>query len=233
MSNVYRFVGIVNVFEVYPDFALPVFEKDENLYVQEGARGVGTGMLALDEELESRVLFIDLEKEGEALKPAGIRDIIEGELFAPIFCFQEKANKLVIGGARTLIHFFDDYQSPSKRVSEEILAFRMDNPRITRSRIKKDRKKKPIINKKTTGISVIAAPMGSSKIEIDEKWRYRPVALHRPDGNSILATAGVHVSVETIEGSVPVLRKRRTRVANKAAKVLPKKRRNSSGGTAK
>ena len=106
MKEQYKLVGILNLFEVVPDFVYPIFEKDNKYY------------FCIGSEEELKIKDFELENFSNLKKIRYLSDIksnISEEIIVtkdsePIFAFQSSYEYVHIGFFKEFKQFFETYE---------------------------------------------------------------------------------------------------------------------------
>ena len=119
MKEQYKLVGILNLFEVVPDFVYPIFEKDNKYYFCIGSE---EELKIKDFELEN---FSNLKKIKylSDIKSNLSEEIILTKDSEPIFAFQSSYEYVYIGFFKEFKEFFENYEYDDEILKEEIKDF--------------------------------------------------------------------------------------------------------------
>lgn len=173
-NDYYKLVGIINYFSVVPSFIMPVYERDGDLYVQQGEHCVGTGVARLELHDIGNVLFFPPCINELEFLLSKFEVIRANKPYTPLFCFQSEDDRIVLGGAEDLLYYFNDYSPESESLKEEIRAFKEDIPNSTTIDI-------PLARVKTE-IHLIS---GIKTKKVTPGWNEVIVQLHRANGENL------------------------------------------------
>ena len=123
MKRTYKIIGFLNLFDITPDFVIPVFESNGNLYFQEGKNDKIEKYSSAKPSIAPRVI---------PLTPKDISDTYNN-LFDvssdPIYAFQTE-KQVVYGTSPFMKKYFSKYFSEDKLLLAEISDFLQDIQKI-------------------------------------------------------------------------------------------------------
>lgn len=120
MIDHYKFVGVVNLFNLYPDFLFPVYEKDNNLYFHNGSIDAIKDFDPLSDSAKNRVVFLDNECYHiiNSLKKSSY-----SQYSSPVYAFQESENVILCLDPDDMINYFRDFKTDDKILEKNISLF--------------------------------------------------------------------------------------------------------------
>lgn len=116
----YKLVGILNMFDLIPDFIYPVFEKDGQFYFHFGIMEElkTEEFLPIKTEIHSKIVKFDNLK---------VNNSFEGEVFnletAPVFGFQTSENEVFLGHFAEMKKFLETFEAKEVFLRNEIKDF--------------------------------------------------------------------------------------------------------------
>lgn len=119
MTENYKLVGILNMFNVIPDFIFPVFEKDGHYYFETGDEAT----LKLEEFVEVKQSCVDRIAFLHKFKTNLSRDVEIALKSAPIFGFQVSDDYVFIGNFEEIKKFLISYETNDTILRKQIEDF--------------------------------------------------------------------------------------------------------------
>ena len=115
----YKLVGILNMFNLLPDFIYPIFEKDNKYYLLTGDMKTKT-IETFKKVKESKVDDITFIKDMKT----NIKDeIILTISSSPIFGFQTSKDEVYFGKYEEMVKFLREFETDDKLLKEQIEDF--------------------------------------------------------------------------------------------------------------
>ncbi len=117
MNTKYKLIGFLNMFNIVPDFVLPVFEFNGNLFFQEGENDRIKEFSLAKETIRSKIIPLDSSN----IKSNVVLNSLEISSH-PIYAFQTE-NNIVCGDSSYLRCFFEKYFPDNDVLSSVIQDF--------------------------------------------------------------------------------------------------------------
>lgn len=119
----YKFVGVVNLFNLYPDFLFPVYEKDNELYFHNGSIDRIEDFDPLSDSVKNKVIFLD-DKDYHIL------NFLETANYSidssPVYAFQESEKVIFCSDPSYMFSFFINYNTDDDILEENIDLFKQE-----------------------------------------------------------------------------------------------------------
>ena len=120
MQEIYKLAGILNLFNVLPDFVYPVFEKNNQYYFMIG-----------DEDTLNTEGYIPVIGDDVIKRIAKISDLKTNEIrqvdftkeSKPFFCFQLSETEVFFGFFEEIKDFLQNFETQDEILKEEIADF--------------------------------------------------------------------------------------------------------------
>ena len=116
MKSQYKLVGFINLFNIVPDFVLPVFENENQLYFQERKNNSILEFSEAKQTIRDRIILLDAINDN---LPCSFVEIDS----SPIYAFQENSQKVIFGDADVLKNYFENYTPSNDVLNSEISDF--------------------------------------------------------------------------------------------------------------
>lgn len=143
----YHFIGVVNMFDVYPDFVFPIYENssDGGLYFHHcEEEGKIICFDAITQSVHDRITYIkdveiewldghDIEMyvrdEQDGINTVGVKKVDLNADFSftegkdPVYAFQEKKNKIICGFRKSMAKYLSSYETSESVLNKQIRRF--------------------------------------------------------------------------------------------------------------
>lgn len=121
MNLKYKLIGFVNLFNIVPDFVLPIFKKEDKLYFQEGKDDEILKFGEAKQNIINKIIPFDKVCNNNINLLFDINS-------KPIYAFQENSKKVICGVSSVLMTYFKAYEPSNDVLKSEILDFLKDIP---------------------------------------------------------------------------------------------------------
>lgn len=133
----YKLVGIINLYNVCPDFVFPVFQcfEDNKLYFQNGKIDIIQNFDYIGEKLEDKVVYFTNIQNDVVILCENEVDIDE----MPVLAFQNENRDILCANAEDMIDFLKDYHTDNDVLQKIINGYINDYNWANLKRKKKDK----------------------------------------------------------------------------------------------
>lgn len=119
----YEFVGVLNLFNLCPDFLYPVYKQNDQLYFHNGRDNVIYNFDPITKSVHDRIIFLDsgdIEIVNEANK-------LYCEKYAPVYVFQESEKKIFCAQLNGMIKYLYSFDTTDTILKKQIDKFIDEN----------------------------------------------------------------------------------------------------------
>lgn len=121
MFEEYKFVGVVNLFSLYPDFLFPVYEKDNELYFHNGTVDRIIDFDPLSESAKNKVIFLD-DKNYHIINFVETANYSKDS--SPVYAFQESEEVILCSNPSYMFRFLVNYNTDDEILEKNITYFK-------------------------------------------------------------------------------------------------------------
>lgn len=118
----YKLFGFLNMFELVPDFIIPIFELQNIFYIQEGENDQISAIVPLKQEFYSKVIAMNKYRHVQYLPD----HLYITTTSSPKYAFQSSKNNIVFGDSKVLLEYLDTFYTTDDILKQEIDDFRDD-----------------------------------------------------------------------------------------------------------
>lgn len=116
MSSEYKLIGFLNLFNIIPDFVLPVFEFNGELFFQEGELDVIESFSKAKPSIRKKIIPLDSNINDNS-------DVLFDLSSKPVYAFETIDKQVVYGDSYFLRRFFQNYIPENEVLASEINDF--------------------------------------------------------------------------------------------------------------
>lgn len=124
MSDCYKFVGVLNLFDIYPDFLIPIYQKEDELFFHNGDKNQIYNFDLISESVKERVIFIES-------KSAQFVNNSDREYFfvhdTPVYAFQKAADEIFCSDLEDMIQYLNQFITSDVILQKQIKRFIDEN----------------------------------------------------------------------------------------------------------
>ena len=117
--NIYKLFGFINMFDVTPDFAIPIFRRNQTLYLQKMEKNHTLSIVPLTDDL----CHLVKHKSYFDVLTFSTHNIIMSPREKPKYAFQLSEDIIIYGEAKIFLNFFKHYQCNDRILKQEIADF--------------------------------------------------------------------------------------------------------------
>ena len=119
MSEKFKLIGFMNLFDIVPDFVMPIFEKDNKYYFEIGDEEslIITEFAPVKESAISEIVFLGDVKSNIV----GTKELTLAN--EPIFAFQSSKEDVFVGTFEEMKEYLKSFKTDSDVLSEIIRDF--------------------------------------------------------------------------------------------------------------
>lgn len=114
MSSKYKLIGFLNLFDIVPDFVLPVFEFNDEFYFQEGSNDSINMFSKAKSAIKTKIISI------ESVNSSNVWLDLSSK---PIYAFETIDKQIIYGNSNYLQQFFKSYEPENEVLATEINDF--------------------------------------------------------------------------------------------------------------
>ena len=124
MIGVYKFVGIVNLFDIYPDFLFPIYKKGNAFFFHNGGKNRIYSFDHATKSVCKKIIFLDCQD-------IHITNISKKEYFfvndMPIYAFQSSEKEIICCDLGNMIKYLNKFESEDLILTKQINRFINEN----------------------------------------------------------------------------------------------------------
>lgn len=117
MLDNYNFTGFINLFNIYPDFLYPVYEKDNELYFHNGEINSINDFDPLNESSKNRVIYLD---DSHYHIICALDSYVFTKHSSPAYAFQESENVVFCSGLSTMYNYIKNFRTDDNILKKAI-----------------------------------------------------------------------------------------------------------------
>lgn len=124
MLNGYKFIGVLNLFNLYPDFLFPIYQKGEEFFFHNGKRNRIYNFDRITESVREKIVFLDSED-------VFITNTSKNQYFfehdTPVYAFQNSEKEIFCADLGDMIKYLSMFATNDKILSKQINRFVSEN----------------------------------------------------------------------------------------------------------
>lgn len=133
-NDIYKLVGIINIFGIYPDFVYPIFERNGKYYLQHfQSNAIDSFIETSKSKRLNMIRYLEINPNINIKKIYTVGD-------KPIFAFQITKDNVFFSEIDNFVNFVSNFETDDHVLSEQISEF-IDDFKQKKSLIKKKENK--------------------------------------------------------------------------------------------
>lgn len=124
MKECYTLVGVINLFELYPDFLFPVYEKGNEYFFHNGANDQIESFDRVKDVIKEKIIFFD-DTDYPIINVCKKRHYHEKG--TPAYAFQDENKVIFCADLEVMLAYIKNYRTEDVYVKEDIYEFFSEN----------------------------------------------------------------------------------------------------------
>lgn len=124
MITGYEFVGVLNLFNIYPDFLFPIYQKGKELFFHNGKKNRIYNFDCITESVRDKIIFLDSNKE-KIINNSKKDYYFEHD--TPVYAFQENDKKIFCADLGDMILYLTSIDTEDDILKRQIKRFISEN----------------------------------------------------------------------------------------------------------
>ena len=124
MDNGYEFVGVVNLFNIYPEFLFPVYKKNDCFFFHNGKKNRIYNFDKVTDNVKSKIVFLNSTHK-KIINKNTTRYFYEHE--TPVYAFQENECDIICADLVGMIEYLSSFYTEDKILRRQIDRFLIEN----------------------------------------------------------------------------------------------------------
>lgn len=124
MVDGYKFVGVVNLFDIYPDFLFPIYQKGEDFFFHNGEKNRIYNFDYVTKSVRKKIIFLHC-------KEICIINMSKKEYFfvhdTPIYAFQSNDKEIICCDLGDMIKYLNEFKTEDTILIKQINSFITEN----------------------------------------------------------------------------------------------------------
>lgn len=116
-NDIYKLIGIINIFGIHPDFVHPIFERNGRYYIQRFQNNAIDGFIEIYKNKRLNMMrYLEINSNINIKKLYTVGD-------KPIFAFQITKDNVFFSEIDNFVNFISDFETDDHILSEQISKF--------------------------------------------------------------------------------------------------------------
>lgn len=124
MSDSYKFVGVLNLFDVYPDFVFPIYKKDDKLFFHNGENNRIFNFDEVTNSVLDKIIYIN-NTDINIINNA--KSVYYYDTSAPVYAFQKDEHEIFCSDLEDMILFLSRFVTEDIILKKQIDLFIFEN----------------------------------------------------------------------------------------------------------
>lgn len=124
MIEGYRFVGVLNLFNLYPDFLFPIYQKGEEFFFHNGKKNRIYSFEHITESVRKKIIFLNY-KDMCIINDSNNQYFFEHD--TPVYAFQKNERQIFCADLGNMIKFLSSFTTEDAILKKQIEKFINEN----------------------------------------------------------------------------------------------------------
>lgn len=124
MDRAYEFVGVVNLFDLYPDFLFPIYKNQNWFFFHNGDKNRIYNFEPVTETIIDKIIYLDCE---DVVINNRAKNKYYFEHDSPVYAFQNNIREIFCAEADEMVEYLKTFRTRDRILSKQILHFVKEN----------------------------------------------------------------------------------------------------------